>query len=153
MAPKSQQFLCETQVSHIQAPFIYDLADLRLERNGWFPKLFRNLNTSNSVLNLSWFVFFVSKIEYDLYCYIPGYSGADMTNLCREAALGPIRSIPLDQIETITSDQVNGNVLITCFYFLPGLNLGYTGWFFLRPNFDPQWNLFKLRSSLLCSVV
>ncbi|XP_035827724.1 fidgetin-like protein 1 isoform X2 [Aplysia californica] len=35
-----------------------------------------------------------------------GYSGADMNNLCREAALGPIRSIPLEQIETITSDQV-----------------------------------------------
>ncbi|GFO13994.1 fidgetin-like protein 1, partial [Plakobranchus ocellatus] len=35
-----------------------------------------------------------------------GYSGADMTNLCREAALGPIRSIPFDKMETITPDQV-----------------------------------------------
>ncbi|GFR81458.1 fidgetin-like protein 1 [Elysia marginata] len=29
-----------------------------------------------------------------------------MTNLCREAALGPIRSIPFDKMETITPDQV-----------------------------------------------
>ncbi|RUS72904.1 hypothetical protein EGW08_019324, partial [Elysia chlorotica] len=35
-----------------------------------------------------------------------GYSGADMTNLCREAALGPIRSIPFEKMETITPDQV-----------------------------------------------
>jgi len=35
-----------------------------------------------------------------------GYSGADMANLCREAALGPIRSISLDDIENITADQV-----------------------------------------------
>ncbi|XP_059167136.1 fidgetin-like protein 1 isoform X2 [Physella acuta] len=35
-----------------------------------------------------------------------GYSGADMTNLCREAALGPIRSIPIEEMETITPDQV-----------------------------------------------
>ncbi|KAK3760430.1 hypothetical protein RRG08_023725 [Elysia crispata] len=35
-----------------------------------------------------------------------GYSGADMTNLCREAALGPIRSIPFERMETITPDQV-----------------------------------------------
>ncbi|KAK6187162.1 hypothetical protein SNE40_005248 [Patella caerulea] len=35
-----------------------------------------------------------------------GYSGSDMANLCREAALGPIRSIPFEQIETITSDEV-----------------------------------------------
>jgi len=35
-----------------------------------------------------------------------GYSGADMTNLCREAALGPIRSIPMEQMETITAEQV-----------------------------------------------
>ncbi|BFZ23961.1 hypothetical protein BsWGS_26999 [Bradybaena similaris] len=35
-----------------------------------------------------------------------GYSGADMTNLCREAALGPIRSIPFEMMETVTPDQV-----------------------------------------------
>lgn len=35
-----------------------------------------------------------------------GFSGADMTQLCREAALGPIRSIRLCDIATITADQV-----------------------------------------------
>ncbi|XP_059215205.1 fidgetin-like protein 1 [Centropristis striata] len=35
-----------------------------------------------------------------------GFSGADMTQLCREAALGPIRSITLSDIATITADQV-----------------------------------------------
>ncbi|XP_029445593.1 fidgetin-like protein 1 isoform X2 [Rhinatrema bivittatum] len=36
----------------------------------------------------------------------PGFSGADMTQLCREAALGPIRSIQITDISTITADQV-----------------------------------------------
>ncbi|CAB1343425.1 unnamed protein product [Coregonus sp. 'balchen'] len=35
-----------------------------------------------------------------------GFSGADMTGLCREAALGPIRSIQLCDIASITPDQV-----------------------------------------------
>lgn len=35
-----------------------------------------------------------------------GFSGADMTQLCKEAALGPIRSIQLSDIATITADQV-----------------------------------------------
>lgn len=34
-----------------------------------------------------------------------GYSGADMDGLCREAALGPIRSIR-DQILEIDANQV-----------------------------------------------
>ncbi len=35
-----------------------------------------------------------------------GFSGADMTQLCREAALGPIRSIQLSDIASISADQV-----------------------------------------------
>ena len=34
-----------------------------------------------------------------------GYSCADMTNLCKEAAYGPIRSISFHDIESITPDQ------------------------------------------------
>ncbi|XP_023238400.1 fidgetin-like protein 1 [Centruroides sculpturatus] len=35
-----------------------------------------------------------------------GYSGSDMANLCKEAALGPIRKISFADIEHITQDQV-----------------------------------------------
>lgn len=39
-------------------------------------------------------------------CCIVGYSGADMANLCKEAALGPVRDIAFEDIETVTLDQV-----------------------------------------------
>ncbi|XP_036594789.1 fidgetin-like protein 1 [Trichosurus vulpecula] len=35
-----------------------------------------------------------------------GFSGADMTQLCREASLGPIRSLQTIDIATVTPDQV-----------------------------------------------
>ncbi|XP_067673584.1 fidgetin-like protein 1 isoform X2 [Haliotis asinina] len=51
--------------------------------------------------------FSLSDTDIQTICHkTDGYSGADMANLCREAALGPVRSIPFDQIETITPDQV-----------------------------------------------
>lgn len=51
-------------------------------------------------------------------CCVIGYSGADVTCLCREAALGPIRSIDASAIEHITVDQVRP---ITCQDFLTAL--------------------------------
>ncbi|CAN7985890.1 unnamed protein product [Ixodes hexagonus] len=35
-----------------------------------------------------------------------GYSGADMAHLCKEAALGPIRSLSFDLLQQITPEQV-----------------------------------------------
>ena len=34
------------------------------------------------------------------------YSGADMSNLCKEAAMGPIRSLDYSQIDSIEADDV-----------------------------------------------
>ncbi len=35
-----------------------------------------------------------------------GYSGADMAYLCRDAALGPVRSLDYSRIETISTDEI-----------------------------------------------
>ena len=35
-----------------------------------------------------------------------GYSGADMSNLCRDAAIGPIRGLDPSRIETITAEEI-----------------------------------------------
>ena len=49
--------------------------------------------------------------------YLIDFSGADMTSLCREAALGPFRTIEFTDIEDISADQV----LFSCFFILYSL--------------------------------
>lgn len=45
--------------------------------------------------------------QLDELCRITdGYSGADVANLCREAAIGPIRSLAMDDIRHISADAV-----------------------------------------------
>lgn len=49
----------------------------------------------------------LTEDQVDLICErTDGYSCADMTNVCKEAAYGPIRSISFGDIEHITHDQV-----------------------------------------------
>lgn len=48
-----------------------------------------------------------------------GFSGADMRSLCGEAALGPIRTLPMSQITNIQSDEVF--VLLNKYYFTDDL--------------------------------
>jgi SpoVK/Ycf46/Vps4 family AAA+-type ATPase len=43
---------------------------------------------------------------YQIAKLTDGYSGADMTNLCKEASMGPIRNIPFDQLENINKEDL-----------------------------------------------
>ncbi|XP_014208920.1 fidgetin-like protein 1 [Copidosoma floridanum] len=57
-----------------------------------------------------------------------GYSGADMTNLCKEASMGPIRSIPFDQLEAISTEDVRK---VTFVDFKEAINT-------VRPSVSPK---------------
>ncbi|KOB58129.1 Aaa atpase, partial [Operophtera brumata] len=58
-----------------------------------------------------------------------GYSGADMKSLCSEAAMGPIRAVPLDQIVTIDRNKVQRSNSCTSdgMMEVAGLTDGYSG--------------------------
>ena len=46
-----------------------------------------------------------------------GYSGADMANLCREAAYGPIREAA-ETIQHISADEVRYMYMYACYIIL-----------------------------------
>ncbi|CAH8557991.1 unnamed protein product [Heterobilharzia americana] len=52
---------------------------------------------------------------WDIADRADGYSGADMANLCREAAMGPIRSLSIEAIQHIACEEVRP-VELTDFY-------------------------------------
>ncbi|XP_015906239.1 fidgetin-like protein 1 [Parasteatoda tepidariorum] len=55
----------------------------------------------------------LSKADLDEVCdKTKGYSGSDVAHLCKEAAMGPIRSIGPEQIKTVSLDQVRPIELI-----------------------------------------
>ena len=78
-----------------------DAARRRLVKRLYIPlpdQAARLLSRENSV---------VSSVEMiDISQRTEGYSGADMANLCKEAAFGPIRSVPVDQILNIRKEDV-----------------------------------------------
>lgn len=44
--------------------------------------------------------------KQDIISQTDGYSGADMANLCRDAAIGPVRSLDYSKIESISKDDI-----------------------------------------------
>ncbi|ELT99931.1 hypothetical protein CAPTEDRAFT_159570 [Capitella teleta] len=54
----------------------------------------------------------LSESDVEFICKeTDGYSGSDMANLCKEAALGPIRSLAFEDIESLAADQVRAITL------------------------------------------
>ena len=85
--------------------------------------------------------------QLDSICHrTDGYSCADMTNLCKEAAYGPIRSISFQDIEHITPDQVFFSILLR-FLFWKAVTEGF---FQVRPisSQDFESALSQVRASV-----
>ena len=76
---------------------------LREQPHSLTPEELEELSTATD--GKEYTIFFLSRSIHSYCSHTAGYSGADMANLCREAAYGPVREAA-ETIQHIAADEV-----------------------------------------------